>query len=191
MKKSLHQLGLEKVCGDFENWQKVRNDNCTGLEGIYQKYISQLYSLGRSILPDDELVKDCIQDVFLDLWKYRNSIKTIDNFKLYLFKCLSHKIYRQMEYAKKGRGFSEIGKYEVLHFLESAESDMIRSQIDQERSLKLSNAIDKLPARQREVIKYYFFESFSYEQIAEIMKINVQSVYTLVWKAISGLKKSL
>ncbi|WP_158860589.1 RNA polymerase sigma factor [Lunatibacter salilacus] len=191
MEKSLHQLRTGQVCDDFENWQKIRNNERTGLEAIYKKYISQLFSLGRSIVSDEDFVKDCIQDVFLDLWKYRNSIKTVDNFKLYLFKCLSHKIYRQIESSKMERGLLELEKYDVLYFLESAESDLIRTQIDQERSFKLSNAIDKLPARQREVIRYYFFDSFSYEQIAEVMKINVQSVYTLVWKAISGLKKSL
>ncbi|HSI74531.1 MAG TPA: sigma-70 family RNA polymerase sigma factor [Lunatimonas sp.] len=191
MEKSLQQLRTEQVCDDFENWQKIRNNERTGLEAIYKKYIPQLFSLGKSIVSDEDFVKDCIQDVFLDLWKYRNSIKKIDNFKLYLFKCLSHKICRQIEASKMNRGLLKSEKYDVLHFLESAESDLIRSQIDQERSFKLSNAIDKLPARQREVIRYYFFDSFSYEQIAEIMKINVQSVYTLVWKAISGLKKSL
>jgi RNA polymerase sigma factor (sigma-70 family) len=191
MENRIQQLRSGIGFNDFENWQKVRDNDRSGLEGIYQKYVSQLFSLGMSILANEDLVRDCIQDVFLDLWKYRKTIRNIENFKLYLFKCISHKIFKQIEITKLDRGLLEVEKYENLHYLESSESELIRRQIDQERSLRLSNAIDKLPARQREVIRYYFFENISYEHIAEIMKINVQSVYTLVWKAISGLKKSL
>ena len=48
-----------------------------------------------------------------------------------------------------------------------------------------------IPARQREVIHLLFFEGQSYEEIADIMGIHVQSVYTLAWKALTALKKRL
>jgi len=51
--------------------------------------------------------------------------------------------------------------------------------------------MDKLPIRQKEVITCLFFEKFSYKETLKAMWLNFRSVYTLAWKAISSLKKSL
>ncbi|MEX2565058.1 MAG: sigma factor-like helix-turn-helix DNA-binding protein, partial [Cyclobacteriaceae bacterium] len=40
-----------------------------------------------------------------------------------------------------------------------------------------------------EVIHLLYYENCSYEDISKIMGINVQSVYTLAWKAIANLKR--
>jgi DNA-directed RNA polymerase specialized sigma24 family protein len=51
--------------------------------------------------------------------------------------------------------------------------------------------MDKLPIRQKDVITCLFFEKFTYEDTSKVMELNLRSVYTLAWKAISSLKKSL
>jgi RNA polymerase sigma factor (sigma-70 family) len=61
--------------------------------------------------------------------------------------------------------------------------------LSREQQLKLSKAIEKLPARQKEVLHLLFDQGLSYEEVAGIMEINVRSVYTLPWKGISSLRK--
>jgi DNA-directed RNA polymerase specialized sigma24 family protein len=63
--------------------------------------------------------------------------------------------------------------------------------VDEKKRSGLMAALEKLPMRQKEVIQLLFFESHSYEDTSNIMGINIQSVYTLAWKAISNLKKTI
>lgn len=76
-----------------------------------------------------------------------------------------------------------------LYFQNEAESGTIFIHPDETSNRRLSEALSKLPARQMEVIRYVFFENLPNEQVAKLMGINVQSVYTLSWKAICKLRK--
>lgn len=75
--------------------------------------------------------------------------------------------------------------------VDAVDQDLPYHQIDGKKRSTLMAALEKLPMRQKEVIAYLFFENHSYEDTSKIMGINVQSVYTLAWKAISNLKKKL
>lgn len=176
---------------DFFNWKQIENNDPIGLEEIYERYSSELFSLGMSIIQDQELVTDCIQEVFLNLWNYRLTIKKIDNLKLYLFKCLRNRIYKEIKEEKRKIQFNTQQVSEPLLLVDTLENELIKDQVDQEKAARLLLAMKTLSPRQREVIRHFFFDNQSYEEIAEMMGINVQSVYTLAWKAISRLKKSM
>ncbi|MEP0714132.1 MAG: hypothetical protein ABJC55_19605, partial [Algoriphagus sp.] len=49
-------------------WEELRSGNRSSLEAIYRFHINDLYNFGMSLHADDMLVKDAIQDVFIDLW---------------------------------------------------------------------------------------------------------------------------
>ncbi len=53
----------------------------------------------------------------------------------------------------------------------------------------LHKALAELPPRQKEILHLLYSEELSYENIAELMAINVASVYTLAWKALAALKR--
>ena len=71
------------------------------------------------------------------------------------------------------------------------EDELIKGQDISTAKKKLENALNKLTSRQKEVITLIFFEGMTYEEVANVMSISVGSIYTLAWKAISRLKKSL
>lgn len=177
------------VSGDAELWSKIKSGDRAGMEGLYTKYAQELFRLGMSIKGDRSLVKDCIQDVFLNLWQYRHTVRPTDNVKLYLFKCLSNKIYKEVGKDKKRYGHLNPELEENLQ--NDQEGDMEISPFTSENTKNLKHALNSLPARQQEVIQLLYYENHSYEDISIIMGINVQSVYTLAWKAIANLKKRI
>src|SRR5690554_5460011 len=172
-------------------WKQVKNGNKAGMEGLYVKYSQQLFGLGMSIKNDRSFIKDCIHEVFINIWGYRNSLKHTDNVKLYLFKCLRNKIHKEISKDKRGYSQESIDDYEASQAVNISVADVYPNQIDEKKRLALMAALEKLSARQKEVIQHLFFENQTYEEVSEIMGINVQSVYTLAWKAISNLKKRL
>ncbi len=72
-------------------WNDLREGDKNGLEGIYRHFAKGLFQHGLSMVGDSDFVQDCIQEVFIDLWKYHKNLQQADNVKLYLFRSLSHK----------------------------------------------------------------------------------------------------
>tara|TARA_R110002126_G_scaffold107568_2_gene243179 strand:- start:460 stop:1056 length:597 start_codon:yes stop_codon:yes gene_type:complete len=176
---------------DTNFWNQLKSGEKAGLEGIYVKYLPELFRYGMGINSDRSFIKDCIQELFIDLWKYRDSIKHTDNVKLYLYKSLSNKICKEIGRDKKRCIQNKISSYEYIFHEESVEDKFISVQVNEEIKLKLREALEGLSIRRRQVIQHLFFESHSYEETSRIMGINVESIYTLAWKAISSLKKSI
>jgi RNA polymerase sigma factor (sigma-70 family) len=172
-------------------WQQIRNGDKNGLEGLYLKYSRELYSLGMSIKQDKSFIKDCIHDVFLSVWNTRNRLGNTDNIKLYLFKCLSNKIYREVGKDKKRYSPYSLEDFQEVWAVDGISPEALEGQTEELKKRKLSLALEKLPLRQREIIQYLFFDNQSYEAISQIMGLNLQSAYTLAWKAINNLKKSM
>lgn len=172
-------------------WKQLKRGEKEGLEKIYLRYSQELFRYGMAIKPNRSFIKDCIQELFIDLWKYREGLKQTDNVKNYLLKSLSNKISREVSRDKRLFLDCEISEFETVVLEESEEEKLIGRQLDESLQKKLSGALEELPVRQREVIQLLFFEKRSYEAVSEILGITVDSSYTLAWKAISRMKKSI
>ncbi|GAC1585782.1 MAG: hypothetical protein NVS3B25_00300 [Hymenobacter sp.] len=73
----------------------------------------------------------------------------------------------------------------------SHEEFLIAEQHDSEQSARLLAALGQLTNRQREALYLKFFDGFSYERIAEVMALNIQSVRNLVFNALKAVRKVL
>lgn len=172
-------------------WDQLRYGEKEGLEKIYTKYSPELFRYGMAIKPNRSFIKDCVQELFVDLWKYREKIRKTDNVRVYLLKSLSNKISKEVSREKRIFRNEEISDYETFFLEESAEEKLINLQRNEYIQVKLDVALGNLPIRQREVIQLLFFEKLSYEDISRILGITIESSYTLAWKAISRMKKSI
>lgn len=167
-------------------WLQLKQGNREALAQIYELFISDMFTFGMSLLADRSFVGDCIQEVFVELWKYKANLSPTNNVKLYLFKSLRNRIYANL--AKEKKHIAETDNLD-LTLVPSHEALLIADQHDQELQQHLARCIDQLPVRQREVIRYIFFEKYTYEEASHLMTISIRSVYTLAWKAISSLRK--
>jgi RNA polymerase sigma factor (sigma-70 family) len=174
---------------DSEVWDQLRTGDQQALEYLYRSYAKDLFNFGMKLYGRNEWVQDTLQELFVDIWKQHQKLSAVTSVKTYLFKALKYKLHRQ--YGKEKCLVYNID-YERLPGMEvelPEESRMISAQFSREQQLKLAKAIEKLPARQREVLHLLFDEGMSYDEVAGIMEINVRSVYTVAWKAISSLRR--
>lgn len=174
-------------------WEQLRQGNDQALEYFYRTYAKELFNFGMKLYSrdGDGFVQDCLHELFVDLWNQHRQLSSISSVKSYLFKSLKYKLHRQ--YSKEKYWIKKV-KYQEVHNTEveiSLESHLIEDQTTRENKLKILKSMEKLPARQREVLHLLFEDGFGYEETAEIMGINVRSVYTLAWKGISSLKKCI
>lgn len=181
--KSLCEFNEQEV------WDQLRAGNHLALEYLYRTYSKDLFNFGMKLYGRNEWVQDTLHELFVDLWKQHEKLSAVTSLKTYLFKAFKYKLQRQ--YGKEKRWIYQ-ADYERLSAIEvelPVESKIISAQLSREKQLKLVKGIEKLPPRQREVLHLLFDEALSYEEVAQIMEINIRSVYTLAWKGISALKK--
>ncbi|MCE7057951.1 sigma-70 family RNA polymerase sigma factor [Algoriphagus sp. AGSA1] len=175
---------------DLETWKAFKSGSNSAFIFIYEKYFDSLYSYGMRINGGEELVKDAIHDVFLDLKNSNRSIGDTDSIKFYLFKCLKRRIYKEL---KSWTGLKqELVSKDSFSITFSHEQTLIDKQIDLEMSQKINAAITALSPRKREAIYYVYFEGMSYRQVSELMELSdSKSARDLVYKALKCLRESL
>ncbi|MDD7888086.1 RNA polymerase sigma factor [Flavivirga sp. 57AJ16] len=152
---------------------------------VYENMFQNLFAYGMQICRNKDLVKDCIQELFSELWKNQKILVNVKSVKPYLLKCLKRKIKRELGKEKKSFIQSEF-EFEISHELK-----LINSQQQANNQHMLSKAIKSLTARQREAIYLRFYDNLSYEETSEILKINAKATYKLIYRALSAIKESI
>lgn len=175
---------------DFILWNSLRNEDPDAFDKIYDQYIDALYAYGLSYSKDKELVKDCVHDLFLDLYKYRKRLSSTDNIKFYLFKSLKRKIFSRNK-NKLRIDYHDIILDSAYPVSTSTEEEIIAGETQKEIMETLANAINRLPERQHEGIILKFRNELSYEEIAQIMEISIESARTLVYRSIKALRQEM
>jgi|AntRauMFilla1563_2_1112583.scaffolds.fasta_scaffold00590_3 RNA polymerase sigma factor (sigma-70 family) len=171
-------------------WDEFRAGNESAFIQIYQDYFDKLYGYGMRIVRNEDLVKDAIQDMFIDLRKNRSHLGNTTSIKFYLFKCIKRKIIKE-----EGKWIGKLENLDPSYYFQfeySHEQHLIDQQINEEKQKKINLAIENLSPRKKEIIYYFYHEGLSYLQIQELMGLdNVKSARNLIYKALNLLKVAL
>lgn len=170
-------------------WQLYREGDKQAFSHLVERYYRALKHYGLKFMVDESVVEDCLQELFLQLWKNRSQINATVSVKHYLFKALRHHILQYMR-TQKRVPMQELDWDTSL----AAETDSETLLIQQESLVQLTNALQaqlaSLPAREREALYLRYYSDLSIPEIAEIMNVSRQSVSNFLQKAIAKLRKS-
>lgn len=166
-------------------WDELRRSNKNALKTIYDTHVEDLIQYGSRFCKAQELVEDCVHDLFIYLWKHREKLGKTDSIKRYLLVALRRSIIRQL---KKE---SNIASEATIPFDASLsiEDVWIEQEESSERHLSLREAFKKLSARQKEVLYLRFYQEMPYESICQVMDINYQSVRNLISASVKVMRK--
>jgi RNA polymerase sigma factor (sigma-70 family) len=172
-------------------WNAFRAGDEHAFGDIARKYYKGLFSYGNRFSKDREFVKDCIQDLFYELWVRRESLGETDFVKFYLLKSLRRKIHRAGP-----RRLELLEDTELDGMLEpvgdvSVEQQIMEIESSEEKSRLIQLLLRSMPKRQQEVIHLRFFENLDNDSIAQIMSISKQAVANLLYRSIRELKDRL
>ncbi|MFP5080668.1 RNA polymerase sigma factor [Pedobacter sp. JCM 36344] len=172
------------------HWKAFKTGDTAAFSHLYQQYSAGLYNYGAKFSRDKDLIKDCIQELFVQIWTSRNSIGNPGHIKNYLYKSFRNLILRKVSQLQKNSEFDEAEDYEFsvcLNIEEALIDDENRKHICEQLQLTLSG----LTARQREAIFLKFYEQLSYEEIAEVMGITVKASYKIMARSLNFLRENL
>jgi RNA polymerase sigma factor (sigma-70 family) len=167
-------------------WSDFRLGNERSYAELMRIFSNPMYRYGIRFIDNPDFVKDCIQDVFFELWNRRDKIRQAECVKSYLYKALRLRIFREKPKWKQAEPLEN--NYEFMIEFD-VESNIISEELSQEIYHKLQSILGSLPKRQKEILYLRFYEGMSQEKIAEVMDLNRQSVYNLMHDSILSLRK--
>ena len=176
---------------DSKRWNAFRAGDDIAFGQIARQYYRSLYSYGIKFSKDSEFVKDCIQDLYLELWAKRSTLGDTGFVKFYLLKSLRRKIHREslkQQWLTDGDDLD----FEAESLGEiSIEQKIIEIETNEQILKALNQQITLLTKRQQEIIYLRFFENLDNESIAQVMSISKPAVANLLYRTIQELKDRL
>ena len=170
-------------------WTLFLQGDKNAFSEIFLFYHDDLFRYGIRLTRDPETVNDCIQNLFLRLWKNRRTLKPVLEIRPYLFKSLRNHIIDILELKHQTLPIGhDIEELFVIEF--NAEDFMISSQTEKGTQEKIIKLLNRLTSRQRDAIYLRYFENMRFEMIAEIMNMNVQSVRNLISRGLVVMRNS-
>jgi RNA polymerase sigma factor (sigma-70 family) len=157
-------------------------------ELVFYRYHDELYRYGLKLCKNEELVKDSIQDLFLRLWKVRDDLSKIEILRPYLFRSFRNQILDNIKIQTKNLIIDE--ELSDIIDLKYSQVDFLKNEkITDEVKARLISTLNQLKPKQKEIVYLRYFEELSFESIAIVMEMNIQSVRNSMHKAIQALRE--
>lgn len=175
---------------EYSLWIAFKNGDPGAYALIYRRYFGVLFNYGKKISIDHELIKDCIQELFIKIWNNRENLSETTSIKYYLFTSLKHKLMDSLKsaYVKHAADQDALDEDMINLIPALPESDDEMITLQRERVL---HALNKLSTHQQRLLQMKFYKNLSNKEIAEELGITMQSVYNAVFKALRSLKKQI
>jgi RNA polymerase sigma factor (sigma-70 family) len=172
---------------DIALWEAYQKGDHESFALLFRRYYEPLVLYGSKLTNYNDLLEDCIQELFTELWQNKSQTQ-VQSVKAYLFKSLKYKLYRAHQKRTTGP-FNE--NYVESLFELSHENFLVGREFDAEKTARVLKALEQLSNRQKEIIYLKFYQELSYDEVSEIMNINYQAARNLLYQSIKSLKKLL
>lgn len=171
-------------------WEAIRKGDHQAVSTLYRRHFQVLYSLAVRISRDEDLSKDCVHDLFVNVWEKRKDLPQVQYVRSYLIGAIRNSILKTLEkQQKRNRVHDYFAQPRDTVF--SVENMLISQQENEEMKQRVRNALNELTDRQKELIYLQFYEGLSLKEIQEVTSLQYQSVKNLTYRALTVLRKAL
>lgn len=181
-------VGLSGI-PDCQLWEAFKSGNEAAFITIYTKYYKILFNHGCKFAKDKEMVKDCLQDFFIYLWKNGTHFSSTKSIKPYLLKSFGRRVIENMKKQQGRYVDQEPCDYIHLGVEPCVVSKLVQKQVEDAQLAKLNRALTTLGKMEKRAIYYFYFGGLSYEEIAGILEFShVSSARRVMYRSIRKLR---
>ncbi len=157
----------------------LKNGSAEAFKILYNAYGQKVYRFCVILLGDAELANDAFQEIFIKVYENRSTFHG-DNFVGWLFKIARNTCINHIRNRKDNLEIED-----VFYYHESYENE------DYGLKREIKKAIDKLPDSLREALILREYQDCTYQEIADILDIDLSLAKVRVHRARIILKKLL
>jgi RNA polymerase sigma factor (sigma-70 family) len=166
---------------DEELMSQVRGGVGEMLGVLFERYHVPLFNFYSKLTGDRMLSEDLVQEVFFRILKYRHSYRVDTPFRAWMYQIARN---ARLDYLRKRRPETS-WEPEMSPAVEPADT----AQQGQEAVL-LHRALMRISEDKREVLVLSRFQDLKYEEIAQLLGCEVNTVKTRVHRALQDLRQA-
>ncbi len=174
-------------------WLSFQEGDPDALGRLMTRHYNALLKYGTKFSRNPDLLRDCIQDVFVELWNRRRSLSqlTAPQVKPYLMTVLRRLIHQE---ALRNQRISfrpaddDMSAFDVAF---TVEEQLIDEEQTRHTVSQINQLLNQLPRRAKEAVYLRFYENLDRTAIAGIMSISEQSVSNLFQEAFRLLRQQI
>ncbi len=175
---------------DPEIWKSFNLGDETAFNYIYRTYVGDLYRYGWQYSKDGDLVKDCIQNLFIYLRRKRGELSEVLSIRGYLYKCLQAEISKNRKNEARFKSIESDFREDAFLIELSPETTLINRESALLQHELLSRSLNQLTPKQRKALLLFYEDGLSYREISALMDFSeVKTARKLIYRAIASLKE--
>ncbi|MCB1190355.1 MAG: RNA polymerase sigma factor [Leptospiraceae bacterium] len=165
--------------------QKIKSGDKSAYIELVNPYRERLFRKAKSMLRDDDDAEDIVQDAMISGFKSISKFRAESGVYTWLYRIV----------VNKSKDLLQKKKREIEKPIDHTEQQFIDDRVGYEKKLELSDEssylirkIGQLDDIYKQVIELRYFEEMSYADIAAVLKCNVGTVKSRLFKARELLK---
>lgn len=162
-------------------------------KSLFRRYYTNLLFYATRIVGEED-AEDVVQDVFVELWKRKDTMKVGEQIQAFLYRAVYTRALNVLKHRDIVSGYEavmlEIHKKRV-EFYQPDSNDVVKRIEDAELRRKLSDVINELPDKCRMVFKLSYLHDMKNKEIADTMGVSLRTVEAHMYKALKLLRDKL
>ena len=180
------------VDSDIDLMLRCQKGEEASFEELVRRYQKRVIYTVYRYTGDRTEAEDLTQEVFLRVYNARQSYQPTSKFESWIFTIVNNICLNEIRNRKRRRVQSIFTDGSNPQINIAGQQKTASSQLrGWELQITVRSALDSLPDSQRMAVILNKFENFSYEDIAQMMKMTVPAVKSLLFRARENLKEKL
>jgi RNA polymerase sigma-70 factor (family 1) len=165
----------------------VQQGDKLAFKALYESLKGNIYSYAYRFFRSSDMAEETVQNVFMQVWKHRNSIDPDKSVKAYIYRIARNSVYNQLKQAAHHEN------YKVhLFYRASQVHNEVEEAVSYKQLLNLyEEAINKLPPQRKLIFRMSRIDFLSHEEIAGRLDISKSTVKDQIVKALRSIKQYL
>lgn len=176
-----------KGLSEVDIFKLVSEDDIKALEYFYKKHHGGLVLYAFKFLGNEDDAKDAVQQLFLAFWEKRKNITINTSVKSYLVTSLRNRLIDQIKKTVHCKSLQNESEPLIIDQEDLAVNVMIGKELQE----LITDTIQKLPDKTREIFCLNRFEGLKYKEIALEMEMSVKNVEYHMGSALKLLRDIL
>ncbi len=160
---------------------------------IFRRYYSHLLFYAEGIVGNED-AEDVVQDVFVELWKRKDSVEIGEHIQAFLYRAVYTRALNVLKHRAVKDDYcaarQELDRQRAEYY-NPDNNNVMRLVENKELRAEIIEAIEELPEKCREVFKLSYLHNMKNKDIAEVLGISPRTVEAHMYKALKYLRSRL
>jgi len=161
-------------------------NNVAVFEDAFKTHFKALHSYAYTIVKDDIMAEEMVQNVFFKLWKNKETVEINQSFTAYLYRSVYHESLNYLKHLKVKSAY-QAHAARNMNNSDNATDKLKLKDLEEH----LDKALRELPEQCRAIFQMSRFEELKYMEIAAKLGISVKTVENQMGKALRILRLKL